>query len=161
MKCTPIKKCKQDGNKDAESVAGPEGQKTWKCTTSVKDPPTVGSNSTNDADNPQASGANSTNGTSSRAACTNSTNNADDHKASGANSTNGTIDADTANTNNYDNSANAKKMDNAPPDAQQTTQSQGTTSSDKSNAIESDSKHANNDAPGQKDDKNRSYFITF
>jgi hypothetical protein len=80
---------------------------------------------------------------------------------SGTNSTNGTIDADTANTNNYDDGANAKKMDNALPDAQQTTQSQGTTNSDKSNAIKSDSKHANNDAPGQKDDENVSYFVTF
>ncbi len=65
------------------------------------------------------------------------------------------------NTNNYDNSANAKKMDNALSYAQQTTQSQGTTNSDESNAIKSDSKHANDDAPGQKDDKNVSYFVTF
>jgi hypothetical protein len=28
MKRTPIKMCKQDGNKDAKSVAGQEGQKT-------------------------------------------------------------------------------------------------------------------------------------
>jgi hypothetical protein len=52
-------------------------------------------------------------------------------------------------------------MGNAPPDVQQTTQTQGTTTSNKSNAIKSDSKHANNDAPGQKDDKNVSYFVTF
>jgi hypothetical protein len=78
----------------------------------------AGTNSTDNLDNPQASGANSTNGTSSRAAGTNSTNDANDPKASGANSTNVTIDADTANTNNYDNGANAKKTDNAPPDAQ-------------------------------------------
>ncbi len=152
MKRTPIKKRKQDGNKDAKSVAGQEGQKTPKCTTSVKDPPVAGTNSTNDADNPQASGANSTNGTSSRAACTNSTNDTNDPKASGANSTNGTIDADMANTNNYDNGANAKKTDDALPNAQQITQSQGTTNSDESNAIKSDSKHANDDAPGQKND---------
>ena len=95
----------------------------------------AGTNSTNNANDPQASGANSTNGTSSRAAQTNSTNNADDPKVSGANSTDGTINADMANTNNYDNGANAKKMDDAPPDAQQTTQSQGTTNSDESNAI--------------------------
>jgi hypothetical protein len=94
-------------------------------------------------------------------ACTNSTNNANDPKASGANSTNDIIDADMANTNNYDDGANAKKTDNIPPDTQQTTQSQGTTNSDKSNAIESDSKHANNDAPSQKDDENVSYFFTF
>ncbi len=94
-------------------------------------------------------------------ACTNSTNNADDPKASGANSTNGTINADTENTNNYDNGANAKKMDDAPPNTQQTTQSQLTTNSDKSNVIKSDSKHANDDAPGQKDDKNVSNFVTF
>ena len=110
----------------------------------------AGTNSTNDADDPQASGANSTDGTSSRPACTYSTNNANNPKASGANSTNGTIDADTANTNNYDNNTNAKKTGDAPPDIQQTTQSQGTTNSNKSNAIESDSKHANDDAPGQK-----------
>jgi hypothetical protein len=47
------------------------------------------------------------------------------------------------------------------PDVQQTTQSQGTTNSNKSNAIESDNKHANNDAPSKKDDKNVSYFVTF
>ncbi len=135
MKRTPIKKRKQDGNKYAESVAGGEGLKTWNCSTSVKDPPAAGTNSTNNADNPQASGANSTDGTSSHAACTNSTNNADDPKASGANSTNGTINADTANTNNYGNGANAKKTDDAPLDAQQTAQSQGTTNSDESNAI--------------------------
>jgi hypothetical protein len=127
----------------------------------MKDPPTAGTNSTDKADNQQASGANSTNGTSYCAAHTNSTNNTDDPKASSANSTNGTIDADTANTNNYDDDANAKEMDDTPPDAKQTTQSQGTTNSDESNAIESDSKHANDDAPGQKDDKNVSYFITF
>jgi hypothetical protein len=161
MKRTPIKKRKQDGNKDAESVAGQEGQKTQKRTTIVKDLPAAGTNSTDNANNPQASSANSTNGTSSRAAHTNSTNDANDPKASGTNSTNGTIDADMANTNNYDNGANAKKMDDAPPDAQQTTQSQGTTNSDESNAIKSDSKHANNDAPHQKDDKNVSYFVTF
>ncbi len=161
MKRTPIKKCKKDGNKDAKSVAGQEGQKTWKRTTSVKDPPAAGTNSIEDADNPQASGVNSTNGTSSRAALTNITNDVDDPKASGANSTNGTIDADTANIHNYDNGANAKKTDDAPPNAQQTTQSQGTTNSDESNAIESDSKHTNDDAPGQKDDENVGYFITF
>ncbi len=126
MKHTPIKKCKQDGNKDAKSVAGQEGQKTWKHTSSVKDPSVAGTNSTNDADDPQASGAKSTNGTSSRVACTNSTNNADDPKASGANSTNGTIDADMVNTNNYDDCANAINTDNAMPNAQQTTQSQRT-----------------------------------
>jgi hypothetical protein len=71
------------------------------------------------------------------------------------------IDADTANTNNYDDNANAKKTGDAPPDVQQTTQSQGTTNSNKSNAIESDSKHTNNDAPGLKDDENVSYFVTF
>ncbi len=136
MKFTPIKKRKQDGNKDAKSVAGQEGQKTWKHTTSIKDPPAAGTNSTDDANNPQASGANSTNGTSSRTAHTNSTNDADDPKASGTNSTNDAIDADTANTNNYDDGANAKKRDNAPPNAQQTTQSQGTSNSDESNAIE-------------------------
>jgi hypothetical protein len=76
LKHTPIKKHKQDVNEDAESVAGREGQKTQKPTTSVKDPPTAGTNSTDDANNPQSSGANSTNGTSSRAACTNSTSNA-------------------------------------------------------------------------------------
>jgi hypothetical protein len=161
MKRTPIKKRKQDGNEDAKSVAGQEGQKTRKHTTNIKDPPVAGTNSTNDADNPQASSTNSTNDTSSRAACTNSTNDANDPKASGANSTNGTIDADTANTNNYDNGANAKKTDDASPDAQQTTQSQGTTNSDESNAIQLDSKHAYNDANGQKDDKNVSYFDTF
>ena len=161
MKRTPIKKRKQDGNEDAKSVAGWEGQKTWKCTTSVKDPPTAGTNSTDDANNPQSSGANSTNGTSSRAAGTNSTNDANDPKASGANSTNGTINADTAYTNNYDNDANAKMTGDAPPNVQQTTQSQGTTNSDKSNAIKSDSKHTNDDAPGQKDDENVSYFVTF
>jgi hypothetical protein len=32
--------------------------------------------------------------------------------------------------NNYDDGANAKKMDDAPPDTQQITQSQGTTNSD-------------------------------
>ncbi len=111
--------------------------------------------------NPLTSGAISTNGTSSRAACTNSTNNANNPKASGANSTNGTINADMANTNNYDNDANAKKMRHALPNVQQTTQSQGTTNSNKSNVIESDFKHANDDAPGQKDDKNVSYFVTF
>jgi hypothetical protein len=121
----------------------------------------AGNNSTDYANNPQASGANSTNGTSSGAARTNSTNDANDPKASGANSTNGTINADTANTNNYYDDANAKKTDDAPPDTQQTTQSQGTTNRDKSNDIESDSKHANNDAPGQKDDENVSYFVTF
>jgi hypothetical protein len=121
----------------------------------------AGTNSTNDANDPQASGANSTNGTSSCAACTNSTNNTNDLKVSGANSTNGTINADTANTNNYDDGVIAKKTDDAPPDAQQTTQSQGTTNGDKSNAIKSESKHANNDAPGQKDDKKVSYFVTF
>jgi hypothetical protein len=52
-------------------------------------------------------------------------------------------------------------MDDAPPNAQQTTQSQGTTNSDESNAIKLDSKHAHNDAPGQKDDENVSYFVTF
>jgi hypothetical protein len=52
-------------------------------------------------------------------------------------------------------------MDDAAPDAQQTTQSQGTTNSDESNAIKSDSKHANDDAPGQKDEENVSYFVTF
>jgi hypothetical protein len=87
MKCTPIKKRKQDGNKDAKSIAGQEGKKTQKCTTSIKDPPVAGTNSTDNADNPQASGTNSTNGTSSCAACTNSTNNANDPEASGANST--------------------------------------------------------------------------
>jgi hypothetical protein len=91
----------------------------------------------------------------------NSTNNADDPKASGANSTNGAINAEMANTTNYDDGANAKKTDDAPPNAQQTTQSQGSTNSDESNAIKSDSKHANNDAPSQKDDKNVSYFVTF
>jgi hypothetical protein len=93
--------------------------------------------------------------------CTNSINDTDDPKASDANSTNGTINANMANTNNYDNGANAKKIDDAPPNAQQTTQSQGTTNSDESNAIQSDSKHKNDDAPGQKDDKNVSYFVTF
>jgi hypothetical protein len=161
MKRTPIKKRKQDGNKDAKSIAGQEGQKTQKHTTNVKDPLAAGTNSTSNADDPQLSGVNSTNGTSSRAARTNSTNDANDSKASGANSTNGTIDADTANTNNYDDGANAKKTDDALPNAQQTTQSQGTTNSDKSNATESDSKYANDDAPGQKDDKNVSYFVTF
>jgi hypothetical protein len=161
MKRTPAKKRKQDGNKDAKSVAGKEGQKTQKRTTSVKDPPTASTNSTNNTNNPQASDANSTNGTSLRAACTNSTNDADDPKASGANSTNGTIDADTANTNNYDNYANAKKMGDAPLGVQQTTQSQGTTNSNKSNTIESDSKQANDVAPGQKDDKNVRHFVTF
>ncbi len=161
MKRTPIIKRKQDDNKDAKSIAEQEGQKTWKCTTSVKDPPAAGTNSTNNANGPQASGANSTNGTSSRAARTNITNNADDSKASGANSTNGTINADTVNTNNYDNGANAKKTDNALSNAQQTTQSQGSTNSDKSNAIKSDSKHANDDAPSQKDEENVSYFVTF
>jgi hypothetical protein len=109
MKRTPAKKFKQDGNEDAESVAGREGQKTQECTTSVKDQPTAGTNSTNNANNPPVSGANSTNGTSSRVARTNSTNDANDPKASGANSTNGTIDTHTANTNNYDNNANAKR----------------------------------------------------
>ena len=161
MKRTPIKKRKQDGNEDAKSVAGQEGQKTWKRTTSVKDPPAAGTNSIEDADNPQASDVNSTNGTSSRAALTNITNDVDDPKASGANSTNGTINADTANTNNYDDGANAKKMDNALPDAQQTTQSQGTTNSDERKAIKSDSKHANDEAPSQKDDENVSYFVSF
>ncbi len=138
MKRTPIKKRKHDGNKDAKFVAGQEGQKTWKRTTSVKDPPAAGTNSTDNADSPQVSGANNTNGTSSRAACTNSTNDTNDPKASGANSiTNGTIDADTANTNNYDDGANAKKTDDALPDVQQTTQSQGTTNSDESNTIKS------------------------
>ncbi len=151
----------QDGNKDAKSIAGREGQKTQKRTTSIKDPPAAGTNSTHNADDPQVSGVNSTNGTSSRVGCTNSTNNANDPEASGTNSTNGTIDTDTANTNNYDNGANAKKMNNAPPGAQQTTQSQGTTNSDESNTNQSDSKHANNDAPGQKDDENVSYFFTF
>ncbi len=99
------------------------GAKNSKRTTNIKDPPVAGTNSTNNADNPQASGTNSTNGTSSRAACTNSTNNADDPRASGTNNTNGTINADTANTNNYDDGANAKKTDDAPPNAQQTTQS--------------------------------------
>jgi hypothetical protein len=66
-----------------------------------------------------------------------------------------------ANSNNYDDGANAKKTEDALPNAQQTNQSQGTTNSDKSNAIKSDSKHANDDAPGQKDDKNVSYFATF
>jgi hypothetical protein len=79
---------------------------------------------------------------------TNSTNNANNPKALGANSTDGTINADTANTHNYNDDANAKKT--GLPDIQQTTQSQGTTNSNKSNAIESDSKHANDDAPGQK-----------
>ncbi len=160
MKRTPAKKRKQDGKDDAKSVAGREGQKTWKHTTSIKDPPTAGTNSTNDANNPQASGANSTNGTSSLAARTNCTNDAKDPKASGANSTNGTINADTAYTNNYDNDANAKKTGDAPPNVQQTTQSQGTTNSNKSNAIKSDSEHANFDAPGQKDDMKVSYFVT-
>jgi hypothetical protein len=118
----------------------------------------AGTNSTDNADNQQASGANSTNGTSSRAACTNSTNDANDPKASGAYSTNGTIDTDMANSNNYDNSANAKKMDNALPDAQQTTQSQGMPNSDESNAIKSDSKNTNDDALGQKNDENVSYL---
>ncbi len=77
----------------------------------------AGTNSTNNADNPLASGANSTNGTSLRVARTNSTNDANGPEALGANSTNGTINADTANTNNYDNGTNAKKIDNAPPDA--------------------------------------------
>ncbi len=63
MKHTPIRKHKQDGNKDAKFVAGQEGQKTQKHTTSIKDPPAAGTNSTNNADNPQASGANSTDGT--------------------------------------------------------------------------------------------------
>ncbi len=94
-------------------------------------------------------------------AYTNSTNDADDPKVSGANSTNGTINADTANTNNYDKDANAKKTGDAPPKVQQATQSQGTTNSKESNAIKSDSKHANDDAPGQKDDKNVSYLVTF
>jgi hypothetical protein len=66
-----------------------------------------------------------------------------------------------ANTNNYDDDANAKKTGHAPPNVQQTTQSQGTTNSHESNAIESDSKHTNNDALGQKDDKNVSCFVTF
>ena len=121
----------------------------------------AGTNSTDNANNPQASGANSNDGTSSHAARTNSTNNANDPKVSGANSTNGTISADTANTNNYDDGANAKKTDDAPPDAQQTTQSQRTTNSNESNTIESDSKHANDDAPGQKVDENVSYFVSF
>jgi hypothetical protein len=80
---------------------------------------------------------------------------------SSANSTNGTIDADTANTNNYDDGANAKKTDDAPPNTKQTNQYQGTSNNDESNAIKSDSKHANNDAPGQKDDKNVSYLVSF
>ncbi len=80
---------------------------------------------------------------------------------SGTNSTDGTINAVTAKTINYDNDANAKKTGDALPDVQQTTQSQGTTNSNNSNAIESDSKHASDDAPGQKDDKNVSYFVTF
>ncbi len=121
----------------------------------------AGTNSINNTNNPQAAGANSTNGTSSRAACTNSTNNANNPKASGANSTDGTIDTDMASTNNYDNNANAKKMGDAPPKKQQSTQSQGTTNINKSNAIKSDSKHATDDAPGHKDDKNVSYFVTF
>jgi hypothetical protein len=137
------------------------GKKLEKCTTSVRDPPAAGTNSTNNTDNPQASGASCTDGTSSRAACTNNTNDYNDPKASGANSTNGTIDADMANTTNYDDGVNAKKTDDALPDAQQTTQSQGTTNSDNSNAIKSDSKHTNDDAPGQKDDENVSYFVTF
>ncbi len=151
----------KDGKEYAESIAGREGQKTQKCTTSVKDPPTAGTNSTNNANDPKASGANSINGTSSRAPCTTSTNNANNPKASGANSTNGTINADMANTNNYDDDANARKTGDAPPNIQQTTQPQGTTNSNKSNAIKSDSEHANDDAPGQKDDKNVRYFITF
>ncbi len=52
MKRTPAKKCKQDGNKDAKSVAGQEGQKNWKHTTSIEDPPTAGTNTTNDAKDP-------------------------------------------------------------------------------------------------------------
>jgi hypothetical protein len=92
---------------------------------------------------------------------TNSINNANKHKVSDANSTNGTINADTANTNNYDDNANAKKTGHALPNVQQTTQSQESTNSNKSNTIKSDSKHANNDAPGQKDDENVSYFVTF
>jgi hypothetical protein len=137
------------------------GSKNSKTYYKHKRPPAAGTNSTDNANNPQASGANSTNGTSSRAAHTYSINNANDLKASGTNSTNGTIDADMANTNNYDDSSNAKKTDNVLPNAQQSTQSQGTTNSDKSNAIKSYSKHANNDAPGQKDDENVSYFVTF
>jgi hypothetical protein len=161
MKRTPTKKCKQDGNEDAESIAGREGQKTQKRTTGVKDPPAAGTNSTNDADDPQESGTNSTDGTSSHAACTNSTIDANNPKVSGANSTDGTINADMANTKNYDDDANAKKTGDAPPNVQQTTQSQRTTNSNESNTIESDSKHANDDAPGQKVDENVSYFVTF
>jgi hypothetical protein len=52
-------------------------------------------------------------------------------------------------------------MGNAPPNIQQITQSQGTTNSNESNAIKSDSEHANFEAPGQKDDKKVSYFVTF
>ena len=95
MKRTPAKKHKQDGNKDAKSVAGQEGQKTQKCTTSIKDLPAAGTNSTDNANDPQASGTNSTNGT---------------------------INADTANTNNYDDNDNAKKTGDAPSEVQQTTQ---------------------------------------
>ncbi len=121
----------------------------------------AGTNSTNNADDPQASGANSTNGTSSCAARTNSANDANNPKASGVNSTNGIINADMAYTTNYDNDANAKKMGDAPPNVQQITQSQGTTNSNESNAIKSDSEHADFDAPGQKDDEKVSYFVTF
>ncbi len=67
-----------------------------------KKPPAAGTNSTEDANDPQASGTNSTNGTSSCVAGTNSTNDANDPEASGANSTNGTINADMATTNDYD-----------------------------------------------------------
>jgi hypothetical protein len=161
MKRTPAKKRKQDGNEDSESVSGWEGQKTWKRTTSIKDPPTAGTNSTKDAKYPQVTDADTTNGTSSRVARTNSANNADDPKASGANRNDSTIDTDTANTNNYDNNGNAKKTSDAPPNVHQTTQSQGTTNSNESNTIKSDSTHANNDAPGQKDGENVSCFVTF
>ncbi len=161
MKRTSAKKRKQDGNKDAKFVAGWEGQTSQKRITSIKDPPTAGTSSTNNADNPQASGANSTNGTSSRTARTNSTNDADNPKVSGANSTDVSIDADTANTNNYDGDANAKKTGDAPPNVQQTTQTQGTINSNESNAIKSDTKHANDDAPGQKDDENVRDLVTF
>jgi hypothetical protein len=67
------------------------GTKNSKTYYKRKRPPVAGNNSTNYANNPQASGANSTKGTSSGAARTNSTNDANDPKASGANSTNGTI----------------------------------------------------------------------
>ncbi len=71
MKRPLAKKRKQDGNKDAKSAAGREQQKTQKRTLSIKVPPTTDTNSTNNADDPQASGANSTNGTSSCVAGTN------------------------------------------------------------------------------------------